>query len=69
MVGQDIILSTDFMVTACIRLELADGTLCLHDEVHVRLSGPRTIHDNRVLVVKLGKYAQIPIDGYVEVPI
>ncbi|CAI5707733.1 unnamed protein product [Peronospora farinosa] len=39
MVGQDAILGMDFMVPAGIRLELADGTLCLPDEVRISVGG------------------------------
>ena len=38
-VGQEAILGMDFMVSACIRLDLADGALCLPDEVCVFLTG------------------------------
>ena len=63
MVGQDVILGMDFMVPAGIRLDLADGTLCLPDEVRVQLSGRRTLYDTRVSDVKLGQYAQILAGG------
>ena len=36
-VGQDAILGMDFMVPAGIRLDLADGTLCLPDIVNILL--------------------------------
>ncbi|ETI39608.1 hypothetical protein F443_14810 [Phytophthora nicotianae P1569] len=35
MTGQDAILGMDFMVPAGIRLDLADGTLCLPDEIRI----------------------------------
>ena len=38
-VGQDAILGMDFKVPAGIRLDLADGTLCLPDEVRIQLAG------------------------------
>ena len=38
-VGQEAILGMDFMVPAGIRLDLADGTLCLPDEVRICLAG------------------------------
>lgn len=40
-VGQEVILEMDFMVPAGIRLDLADGTLCLPDEVRISLAGRR----------------------------
>ena len=42
-VGQDAILGMDFMVPAGIRLDLADGTLCLPDEVRILLNGRRPL--------------------------
>ena len=40
-VGQEAMLGMDFMVPAGIRLDLADGTLCLPDEVRIHLAGRR----------------------------
>ena len=40
-VGQEAILGMDFMVPAGIRLYLADGTMCLPDEVRIQLEGRR----------------------------
>ena len=59
MVGQDEILGMDFMVPAGIRLDLADGTLCLPNEVRIQISVLRTIYDNLLADVKLGQYARI----------
>ena len=69
MVGQDAILGMDFMVPAGIRLDLADGTLCLPDEVRVQLTGRRTLYNARVSDVKLGRYVQISVGGCTEVPL
>ncbi|CAH0489044.1 unnamed protein product [Peronospora farinosa] len=69
MVGQDAILGMDFMVPAGIRLDLADGTLCLPDEVRVQLTGRRTLYNTRVSDVKLGRYVQISVGGCTEVPL
>ncbi|ETI39632.1 hypothetical protein F443_14785 [Phytophthora nicotianae P1569] len=44
MTGQDAILGMDFMVPAGIRLDLADGTLCLPDEIRIQLSGRRPLY-------------------------
>ncbi|CAH0521547.1 unnamed protein product [Peronospora belbahrii] len=59
----------DFTVSAGIRLDLANETLCLPDEAQVKLLGRRTLHDKRVSDVKLGRYVQIPVVVYVEVPL
>lgn len=69
MVGQDAILGMDFMVPAGIRLNLADETLCLPDEVQVQLSGRRPSYGSQVSDVKLGQYARIPVGGCVGVPL
>ncbi|CAH0475315.1 unnamed protein product [Peronospora belbahrii] len=60
MVGQNAISGMKFMVPAGIRLDLADGTLCLPDDVRVQLAGRRALYDNRVSDMKLGRYVQIP---------
>ena len=69
MVGQDAILGTDFMVSAGIRLNLADGTLCLPDEVWVQISGRRVVHDNLVSDVESKKSARIIAGVCVEIPL
>ena len=43
--GQEAILGMDFMVPAGVRLDLADGTLCLPDEVRIHLSGRRPAYE------------------------
>ncbi|CAI5701135.1 unnamed protein product [Peronospora effusa] len=69
MVGQDAILGMEFMVPAGIRLDLADGTLCIPDEVRVELTGRKTLYNTRVSDVKLGRYVQISVGGCTEVPL
>ena len=69
MVGQDAILGMDFMTSAGIRLYLADGTLCVPYEVRLHLSGRKATYGNEALDVKLGQYARMPTDEYVEVPL
>ena len=43
-VGQELILGMDFMLPAGIRLDLADGTLILPDEVIIHLAGRRPLN-------------------------
>ena len=69
MVGQDAILGMYFMVPAGIRLDLADKTLWLPEEVRIQLPGRRTVYDNRVSDVELGQYARILAGGCVEIPL
>ena len=38
----------NFMVPAGIRLDLADGTLCLPDEVRIGLAGPKPLYRSTI---------------------
>ena len=69
MAGQDAILGMDFMVPAGIRFDLEGGALCLPDEVRIQLAGRRSLYGNKVTHVRLGQFAQLPVEGYVEVPL
>ena len=42
--GKETILGMDFMVPAGLRLDLANGALCLPEEVRIHLSGRRTAY-------------------------
>ncbi|POM81104.1 LOW QUALITY PROTEIN: Hypothetical protein PHPALM_971 [Phytophthora palmivora] len=46
--GQDLILGMDSMVQAGIRLDLADGTICLPDEVRLQMAGRRPLYGDKV---------------------
>ncbi|POM68913.1 Reverse transcriptase [Phytophthora palmivora] len=46
--GQDLILGMDFMVLAGIRLDLADGTICLPDEVRLQMAGRRPLYGDKI---------------------
>ncbi|EGZ24685.1 hypothetical protein PHYSODRAFT_424253, partial [Phytophthora sojae] len=65
--GQDLIIGMDFMVPAGIRLDLADGTICLPDEVRIQLAGRRPLYGDKVEQVTLTGYREIDIAGTVEV--
>ncbi|KAE8914142.1 hypothetical protein PF005_g25536 [Phytophthora fragariae] len=54
--GQEAILGMDFMVPAGIRLDLADGSLCLPDEVRIQLSGRRQLYNDKARVVRLDQH-------------
>ena len=69
-VGQEVILGMDFMVPAGIRLDLADGTLVLPDEVSIYLAGRRPLYGSSMqpivtpeqhLVLPVGRSAEIRI--------
>ncbi|KAE8991160.1 hypothetical protein PR001_g21304 [Phytophthora rubi] len=66
--GQEAILGMDFMVPAGIRLDLADGSLCLPDEVRIQLSGRRQLYNDKARVVRLDQHLQIDVGDSMEVP-
>ncbi|KAE8992079.1 hypothetical protein PR003_g21283 [Phytophthora rubi] len=66
--GQEAILGMDFMVPAGIRLDLADGSLCLPDEVRIQLSGRRQLYNYKARVVRLDQHLQIDVGDSMEVP-
>ncbi|GMF40034.1 unnamed protein product [Phytophthora fragariaefolia] len=65
--GQDLILGMDFMVPAGIQLDLADGTICLPDEVRNQLVGRQPLYGDKVEQVTMGGYCEIDIGGSEEV--
>ncbi|KAE9082583.1 hypothetical protein PF010_g21532 [Phytophthora fragariae] len=64
--GQDAISGMDFMVPAGIRLDLADGSLCLPDEV--QLSGRRQLYNDKARIIRLDQHLQIDVGDSMEVP-
>ncbi|KAE9295697.1 hypothetical protein PF008_g24195 [Phytophthora fragariae] len=66
--GQEAILGMDFMVPAGIRLDLANGSLCLPDEVQIQLSGRRQLYNDKSRVVRLDQHLQIDVGDSMEVP-
>lgn len=70
LVGQGAILGMDFMVPAGIRLDLADGTLCLPDEVRIVLSGRRPPYRAAMhAITAKEQHVVIPVGGSTEVRI
>ena len=65
--GHDAILGMDFMVPAGIRLDLADGTLCLPDEVQVQMTGRRPLYGSQMQWVTLDQDLYLPVEGTAEV--
>ncbi|ETP28271.1 hypothetical protein F442_22439 [Phytophthora nicotianae P10297] len=59
----------DFMVPAGIRLDLADGTLCLPDKIPIQLSERRPLYGEHISevpheqleVIKAGQKIEIPL--------
>ena len=69
-VGQEVILGIDFMVPAGIRLDLADGTLCLPDEVRINLAGRKPPYRSTIQAINLtDQHVVIPVGGSTEVRI
>ncbi|POM70504.1 LOW QUALITY PROTEIN: Hypothetical protein PHPALM_13041, partial [Phytophthora palmivora] len=66
---KEAILGMDFMVPAGIRLDFADGTLCLPDEVRIQLAGRRQLFSAHSSRLELGHDIEIPVADSVEVPI
>ncbi|KAE8963679.1 hypothetical protein PR002_g29214 [Phytophthora rubi] len=48
LVGQHAILGMNFMVPAGVRIDTADGTACLPDEVHIQMIGRRPLYGTRM---------------------
>ena len=60
--GQEAILGMDFMAPAGIRLDLADGTLCLPDEVRILLAGRRPPYRSTMQVITANdQHVVIPV--------
>ncbi|KAE9299541.1 hypothetical protein PR003_g22966 [Phytophthora rubi] len=55
------------MVPAGIRLDLADGSLCLPDEVRIQLSGRRQLYNDKARIVRLDQHLQIDVGDSMEV--
>ena len=55
-VGQEAILGMDFMVPAGIRLDLADGKLCLPDEVRIGLAGRKPLYRSTIQAINLSDH-------------
>ncbi|KAE9293119.1 hypothetical protein PR003_g24588, partial [Phytophthora rubi] len=66
--GQEAILGMDFMVPAGIRLDLADGSPCLPDEVRIQLSGRRQLYNDKARIIRLDQHLQIDVGDSTEVP-
>ena len=69
-VGQEVLLGIDFMVPAGIRLDLADGTLCLPNEVRIGLAGRKTLYRSTIQAINLyDQHVVIPVGKPTEVRI
>jgi hypothetical protein len=69
LAGQDVILGMDFMIPAGIRLDLADGTMCLPVEVRIQLAGRRLLYGRSSHDVTLEEIVEIEAGEPMDVPI
>uniref|UniRef100_A0AAV1TZM0 Uncharacterized protein n=1 Tax=Peronospora matthiolae TaxID=2874970 RepID=A0AAV1TZM0_9STRA len=70
LAGQEAILGMDFMVPAGVRLDLADGALCLPEEIRIHLSGRRPAYGSKIQHVKSKEqHVVIPVGESREVKI
>lgn len=69
-VGQEAILGIDFMVPTGIRLDLAEGTLCLPDKVRISLAGRRPPYIPTIQAINVkDQHIGIPVRGSTEMRI
>ena len=69
-VGQEVILGMDFMVPAGIRLDLADGTLILPDEVIIHLAGRRPLYGSSMQPIVIPEqHVALPVGSSAEIRI
>ena len=66
-VGQEAILGMDFMVPAGIRLDVADGTLCLPDEIRIGLAGRKPLYRSTIQANWNNQHVVIPVGNPTEV--
>ena len=79
MISQDAILGMDFIVQQIVpsaisgwnpvevRPDMADGTVCLPDEVRIQLNGCKTLYSGQMSEVKQGHHVKLLATEYVEV--
>uniref|UniRef100_A0AAV1TZ67 Uncharacterized protein n=1 Tax=Peronospora matthiolae TaxID=2874970 RepID=A0AAV1TZ67_9STRA len=67
-VGQEANLGMEFMVPAGMRLDMADGTVCLPDEARIQLEGERSPNGAKIRQIAADeKNLAIPVGDSVEV--
>ncbi|KAE9180473.1 hypothetical protein PF005_g23258 [Phytophthora fragariae] len=59
----------NFMVPAGIHLDLADGSVCLPDEVKIQLSGRRQLYNDKARMLRLDQHSQVNVGESVEIPL
>ncbi|OWZ22107.1 LOW QUALITY PROTEIN: Eukaryotic/viral aspartic protease [Phytophthora megakarya] len=61
LVGQHAILGMDVMIPAGVRIDAADGTACLPDEVRIQLIGRRPLYGSKMRAVNIPSLTPIAI--------
>uniref|UniRef100_A0AAV1UZW5 Reverse transcriptase domain-containing protein n=1 Tax=Peronospora matthiolae TaxID=2874970 RepID=A0AAV1UZW5_9STRA len=70
LAGQEAILGMDFMVPAGVRLDLADGALCLPEEIRIHLAGRRPAYGSKIQhITAKDQHVVIPVGESREVNI
>ncbi|OWZ20304.1 reverse transcriptase [Phytophthora megakarya] len=69
LVGQHAIPGMDFMVPAGVRIDAADGTTCLPDEVRIQLIGRRPLYGSKMRAVNIPSLTRIVIGDSYDVPL
>ncbi|OWZ10245.1 reverse transcriptase, partial [Phytophthora megakarya] len=69
LVGQHAILGMDFMVPAGVRIDAADGTACLPDEVRIHLIGRQPLYRSKMPAVNIPSLTRIAVGDSYDVPL
>ncbi|OWZ09982.1 hypothetical protein PHMEG_00017238 [Phytophthora megakarya] len=67
--GQEAILGMAFIVRTGIRLDMADRSPCLPDEVRIQLSGRHQLFNESSRLITFDQHYKIPVAGSVEIAI
>ena len=67
--GQDAILGMDFMVPAGIRLDMADGSVCMPDEIRVYFDGRKQIFSSKMRTIYARDYHLLHPGEYMDIEV
>ncbi|OWY94664.1 LOW QUALITY PROTEIN: Eukaryotic/viral aspartic protease, partial [Phytophthora megakarya] len=69
LVGQNAIFGMNFMVPAGVRIDTADGTACLPDEVRIQMIGRRPLYGSRMRSVTIPSLIRVTAGQTYDVPL
>ncbi|OWZ00118.1 reverse transcriptase, partial [Phytophthora megakarya] len=69
LVGQNAIFGMNFMVPAGVRIDTADGTACLPDEVRIQMIGRRPLYGSRMRPVTIPSLIRVAAGQTYDVPL